>query len=78
MENNNTNLDEVNFETMRPWDAAAYIEKYYRAMGFSANVIDWQKRPANLPPDVNKAWDILEEDQDDYEATYVPVPEGNK
>lgn len=76
MENNNTlNVD---FETMRPWDAAAYIESYYRAMGFSANAIDWQKRPAHLPPDVNKAWDILEEDQDDYEATYVPVQEEKK
>ena len=59
-------------------EAVVYIEAYFRTKGVPATSINWSVRPAGLPKDVNDAWDILEEEQDEYNDNYTMVDKNGK
>lgn len=64
-------MDKENMEQLKsPAAAVDYIFSYFKFMGMDPNAIDFSKRPKGLPEDVNRAWDILEQNQEEYEQAY--------
>lgn len=63
-------MEENKTQPSSPGEAVKYIISYFNFLGIDQADIDFTKRPKGLPDDVNKAWDILEEDQDEYEEIY--------
>ena len=53
----------------KPTEAFEYIRKYFESIGIDPDRIDYGKRPKNLPEDVDKAWDILDEGRKNYNNT---------
>lgn len=59
-----------------PAAAVNYIYSYFNLLGVDTSTIDFSKRPKGLPDDVNKAWDILEAEQEEYTEAYGAFTDG--
>lgn len=53
--------------------AYAYVLSYLKFKGIDIPSVDFDKKPKNLPEDVSRAWDILIQDNRDYDDLYGAV-----
>lgn len=47
-------------------EAFQKIETFFNSIGIDPDIVDYSKRPKNLPEDINKAWDVLDQSRADY------------